>query len=55
VLRLDADLTDVVARLDDLADQLVGFDTGNATDAAITRTRADALVARVDALVGCRR
>ena len=52
VLRVDADLAEVVARLDDLGDRLVGVDTAEATDVNELRARVTALVRRVDRLEG---
>ena len=52
VLRIDTDLAEVVARLDDLGDRLAGIDIGEATDVNELRARVTALVRRVDLLEG---
>ena len=52
VLRIDADLAEVVARLDDLADRAHGLDVSEATDVYELRARVTALVHRVRQLEG---
>lgn len=50
LLRVEGDLAEIVARLDDLGDTVAGIDTGIATDVNMLRARMDALVHRVDQL-----
>lgn len=54
VVRVDGDLAEVVARLDDLADRAHGLDVSEATDVNELRARVTALVHRVDRLEGGR-
>lgn len=50
LLRVEVDVTEIAARIDDLADTVAGQDIDEATDINMMRARMDALVRRVDKL-----